>query len=435
MRLNGHWWQTKAHQGQVAKDGIPAGPINVQVEIKLRLFCVALESIFLFHLVPYVPSSYENNHSSSTLCLWKKKKNTVFPASHHTVETWGKDAIPSTSRTSGISFRSDSEPCLSTVMLNSDLPGSTTNLFDELKSHPSCIIKSITIDNDSIESPGKQGESWFNKIGIYTSKLSAMSCWKGMKEETKQLDRDTHNFTNSCLNESQELVECQTNEGQAYIPYHFAKMYISKVSDDMQKMKLKYMDIIKEMDYNAKKQQEQISFNLRNHYHDKMKILKVRIQAYHDVMERKSQHFQDKIKALEMEKEQWTQEKSSLLLEINELEEKLVHEKVHYAKGSFKARFQIQELKKQMKKFLIYIKTHDYIKDLGCTSCSSVVNKSACHSKVDGILVNPIHTLQKNMHSFENYTYSKRHMVRTYASSISQTDHGLANGTYCIILS
>lgn len=67
-------------------------------------------------------------------------------------ETWGKDAVPSTSQTSGISYRSDSEPCLSTVMLNSDLPGSVTNLFHELKNHPSCIIKSITIDNDAIKS-------------------------------------------------------------------------------------------------------------------------------------------------------------------------------------------------------------------------------------------------------------------------------------------
>ncbi|XP_069819583.1 uncharacterized protein [Dendropsophus ebraccatus] len=277
----------------------------------------------------YLPSSYENNQASSKVCPWMKKKNAVYPASHSlfTMETWGKDAIPSTSQTCVTSYRSDSEPCLSTVMLNSDLPGSVSNLFDEVKTHPSCIIKSITIDNDSIESPGKQGESWFSKIGIYKSKLTSLNCWKGIKEETRQLDRDAHNITSSCLKESHELAECQTNKGQAYIPYHLAKMYISKISDDMQKMKSRYMDVIKEIDGNAKKQQEQVFLSIRNHYHDKMKILKNRIQAYHDVMEKKSQQSQDKIKDLEMEKELWTQEKTSLLLQINELQEELDYKK------------------------------------------------------------------------------------------------------------
>ncbi|XP_069601579.1 uncharacterized protein [Ranitomeya imitator] len=212
-------------------------------------------------------------------------------------------------------------------MLHSDLPGSATNLFNDLKIHPSYIIKSITIDNDSVESPGKQDESFFNKIGIYTSKLTSLNCWKGMKEETRQLDKDIHNFTNSCLNEGHELSKCQTNEGQAYIPYEFAKMYITKIADDMQKMKLKYMDILKKMDYNGKKQQEQISHSLRNHYHDKMKIVKTRIEAYRDVMDKKSQHFQDKIKNLELEKEEWKQEKMCLVLEIQELKERLEYKK------------------------------------------------------------------------------------------------------------
>ncbi|KAM4049017.1 uncharacterized protein ACNLHF_002676 [Anomaloglossus baeobatrachus] len=243
------------------------------------------------------------------------------------METWGKDPIPSTSQTSGISYRSDSEPCLSTVMLNSDLPGSATNVFNELKAHPSYIIRSIAIDNDSVESPGKQCESWFSKIGICTSKLTALNCWKGMKDETRQLDKDIHNFTNSCLNESHELAECQANPGQAYIPYEFAKMYITKIADDMQKMKLKYMDILKKMDLNGKKQQEQISLRLRHQYHDKMKMVKTRIQAYHDVMEKKSQHFQDKIKDLEIEREAWKQEKLSLVFEIQELKKRLEYEK------------------------------------------------------------------------------------------------------------
>ncbi|KAG8595777.1 hypothetical protein GDO81_001626 [Engystomops pustulosus] len=95
----------------------------------------------------------------------------------------------------------------------------------------------------------------------------------------------------------------------------------------MQKMKNRYMDIMKECDYNAKKQQEQISQSLRNHYKDKMKILKARIEAYHELMEKKSQQFQDKIKDLEMEKEEWTEEKASLLIEINELKQKLEYEK------------------------------------------------------------------------------------------------------------
>ncbi|XP_073490450.1 uncharacterized protein [Aquarana catesbeiana] len=248
-------------------------------------------------------------------------------------EPWGKAAIPSTSQTCRDLFRSVIEPNEPPVLFQSDLPGSVTDLFDE--AHPSCIVKSIAIDNDSIQSQEKQGESWFDKIGIYTRKWAFLNCWKGVKEDVIELERDIHKLQNTCLNEScgpSDLAECEENDGQPYIPYQLAKMYITKVANDMQKMKIKHMQIITEIDDNAKRNREQEILILKNYYRDKMKILKARLETYYDLMEQKTGCLQEKIKVLEEEKEQWIQEKSSLLNEIQELKEKLGQEKFNRSK-------------------------------------------------------------------------------------------------------
>ncbi|XP_073490467.1 uncharacterized protein [Aquarana catesbeiana] len=210
-------------------------------------------------------------------------------------EPWGKAAIPSTSQTCRDLFRSVIEPNEPPVLFQSDLPGSVTDLFDE--AHPSCIVKSIAIDNDSIQ--------------------------------------NIHKLQNTCLNEScgpSDLAECEENDGQPYIPYQLAKMYITKVANDMQKMKIKHMQIITEIDDNAKRNREQEILILKNYYRDKMKILKARLETYYDLMEQKTGCLQEKIKVLEEEKEQWIQEKSSLLNEIQELKEKLGQEKFNRSK-------------------------------------------------------------------------------------------------------
>ena len=43
---------------------------------------------------------------------------------------------------------------------------------------------------------------------------------------------DIHELQNTCLNEScgpNDLAECEENDGQPYIPYQLAKIYITKV--------------------------------------------------------------------------------------------------------------------------------------------------------------------------------------------------------------
>ncbi|XP_072260249.1 uncharacterized protein [Pyxicephalus adspersus] len=246
-------------------------------------------------------------------------------------EPWSKSAIPSTSQMCKDSYRSDNDANEPSVLFHSDLPGSVTDLFGELQAHRSCIVNSIAIDNDSLQNPDKQGESWLNKIGIYTRKLAFLNCWKGIKEDSTELEKDIHTLQNTCLNEScdpSDLAECEENEGQPYIPYELAKMYITKVVKDMQKMKLTHMQIISEIDENLKRKQDQEILILKNHYRDKMKVLKTRLETYHDLMEQKTEGLQEKIKDLEKEKDQWIQEKASLLQEIQQLKEKLGQENV-----------------------------------------------------------------------------------------------------------
>ncbi|XP_068098241.1 uncharacterized protein [Hyperolius riggenbachi] len=126
-----------------------------------------------------------------------------------------------------------------------------------------------------------------------------------------------------------DMPGCGENDGLPYVPYELAKMYIVKVVKDMQTMKLKHRQTIKETEENAMKKQEQEINLLKNTYRNKMKILKTRLESYQDIMEQKTAHLQDKIKGLEEEQELWQQERASLLFEIQVLKERLGQEKVH----------------------------------------------------------------------------------------------------------
>ncbi|XP_053555949.1 uncharacterized protein LOC128647190 [Bombina bombina] len=141
---------------------------------------------------------------------------------------------------------------------------------------------------------------------------------------------DITSFRNACLNNykhPEDLTECMTMEGQPYIPYKLAKLYITKIVTDMEQLKLKHKKIIKEIQASDKQNQDQAILALRKHYQTKMKNLKLELEAYHDINEKKHKEFQNKIKDMEKEKEHLIQEKASILFQLMELKEQMECEK------------------------------------------------------------------------------------------------------------
>ncbi|CAH2294138.1 Hypothetical predicted protein [Pelobates cultripes] len=184
--------------------------------------------------------------------------------------------------------------------------------------------------SNALADPAEQGESWLNKLGIYRNKLTFLKRWRGMKESTIEVKRDLHSFTRTCLQESQRptgLTEDMGGEGQAYIPYNLAKLYIFKVVEDMQRMKIKHMEVVREIEGSGRYSQEQAIEICRDHYRNKMKIIRLKLDAYHDLMDKKIIQFENTIKDLEKENKHLIQEKESLNLRINQLKEQMKNEK------------------------------------------------------------------------------------------------------------
>ncbi|CAM4558154.1 unnamed protein product [Lepidochelys olivacea] len=200
-------------------------------------------------------ASEENIPLASRSWLWKKKRNSVFPAaeSQSKAEVWVHTVIPSSSQVTEDSLRSDAErKSQATITSSVPLPGSINAYLDEMQVHPSCAIKSIMTDEEIGQVEIGQGESWLNKFRINRNKLAFLKCligWKGNKTAVEKADPP--NAPGVCSHDNHrpaELDGCMAKEEQPYIPYKLAKLYITKIVKDMQQMKIRHMKVIRELD-------------------------------------------------------------------------------------------------------------------------------------------------------------------------------------------
>ncbi|PKK28551.1 hypothetical protein A306_00000186 [Columba livia] len=240
--------------------------------------------------------SEENIPLSSRFWFWKKK-NPVFPVakSQSKPEAWVRTAIPSASQVPEDSVRIDPETKRQTTIHSPvPLPGSIIDYSEELQEHPSCVIKSVTIKDTPEE------DDHLNKFGVCS-------------------DTD-HKAT--------DLEECTAKEEAPYIPYKFATLYIIKIVNDMQQMKNKHMKIIRQLDKIRKENQEQTITAIKKHYGEKMRSLKSHLEAYRELMNKSSTHWQDTVKSLRERNRKLIQEKEDLLHQMKKETEKWEEEKV-----------------------------------------------------------------------------------------------------------
>ncbi|XP_031750966.1 uncharacterized protein LOC105946329 [Xenopus tropicalis] len=229
------------------------------------------------------------------------KDNVATAHSQYELGPWGEKMVPYSAQASGNSITTDNMQ-YSSAMCTTELPGSVISLSEELSAYPSCITKSIAVDEgDSIEDPDEKGKSWLSKIGIYRNKLTFLPHWSSREESTTDFNHDSadmHALKNSSFifRDPSDMTKHMANEGQLYIPYNLAKFYINKIVKDMQQMQTKHTEATRQLKVAEKQKQEQAVLAIRTHYRDKMKMLKFRLEAYQETMEKKNKELCDKIK-------------------------------------------------------------------------------------------------------------------------------------------
>ncbi|XP_075787831.1 uncharacterized protein LOC102452715 isoform X1 [Pelodiscus sinensis] len=275
-------------------------------------------------------ASEENIPLAPRSWLWKKKRNSVFPAaeSQSKAEVWVQTVIPSSTQVTEDSLRSDVEPKSQATLTSSvPLPGSVTAYLDEMQVHPSSAIRSITIDEEIGQVGIGQRESWLNKLRINGNKLAFLKCligWKGSKTAVEEVAPGVCSPDN---HRPPELDGCMAKEEQPYIPYKLAKLYITKIVKDMQQMKIRHMKVIKELDCIRKDNQEQAITVLKSQHSGKMKILKAQLEAYQELVNKKNRQWQNTAKSLREKNGQLSQENKDLLYQIKQQNEKWAEEK------------------------------------------------------------------------------------------------------------
>ncbi|XP_029468146.1 uncharacterized protein LOC115096948 [Rhinatrema bivittatum] len=298
----------------------------VQARSGLSLCCVCLT----MDAAVYFTSLDENIPLQSRSWFWKKR-NAVSPAAENISKLgiWEKTAIPSYSQATANFMRGEVDPN-SPIVSSADLPGSVSDL-DETEAQQSCVIKSIAIDEESIKTSVPQEESWLSKLASHKNKLSYIKRCIGLGENSTSTEKELQNTTNDGSDDNRRSLEANeylTKEGQPYIPYKLAKLYITKIVEDMQQMKLKHMKIIKELELIRREDQEQAIMAVRSHYESEMKILKSKMKETKEQVDKKNSYWEDMIKSLREENRDLIKDKADLLCQVKEMNETWEKEKI-----------------------------------------------------------------------------------------------------------
>ncbi|XP_053909987.1 uncharacterized protein LOC128850374 [Cuculus canorus] len=285
--------------------------------------------------------SEESITLSPEFWFWKNNKNSVSAATEtqSKTEAWLQTVIPSGAQVSEDSVKIDPETKPQTTIHSPvPLPGSIINYSEEIQELPSCVIKSMVIEDTPKEDNG-EGNSWLHKLGMTINKWSFLNSLVGWSENRALGKVDHLNPSGACSDAScktTELEECTTKEEVPYIPYKIATSYIIKIVKDMQQMKKNHMRVIRQLDNIRKKKQEQRITAIKKHYSEKMRSFKCQLEAYRELMNKSNTHQQDTIKSLRERNKQLIQEKDDLLHQMQQQTEQWEEEKVWIQKNLHK---------------------------------------------------------------------------------------------------
>ncbi|XP_068523895.1 uncharacterized protein [Anas acuta] len=115
--------------------------------------------------------------------FWKKKRNFASPAakSQSRTDAWVRTVTPSCSCVPDDPVRSEPQPKpQSTIHSSVPLPGSVMNFSGEIQEHPSCVIKSVMLEETPEQD--EEGKFWLHKVRMSINKWSLLNSLIGWSE-------------------------------------------------------------------------------------------------------------------------------------------------------------------------------------------------------------------------------------------------------------
>ncbi|XP_072845011.2 uncharacterized protein LOC140704197 [Pogona vitticeps] len=132
----------------------------------------------------------------------------------------------------------------------------------------------------------------------------------------------------------------------------------------MHQMKIGYLKVIKDLECAGRERQEQAVMAVKTQYNNKMKNLRTQLEAYHEMVDKKNQSWQDRTMRLEeenrklrkeneeslnqitLQKEKWDEEKALLLKNTSQKLDYLCNQHVLTVKELQKIRLNLENVQK-----------------------------------------------------------------------------------------
>ncbi|KAL1274099.1 hypothetical protein QQF64_026913 [Cirrhinus molitorella] len=233
----------------------------------------------------YVNSGAENVSMSLNFMGRKLRNHTVAPAAKQ--RAW---------ETTDLSRYQD-DPVVSTrvvlshpIVSSEELPGSVTDLREEVQWRRSCNIHNTLLDHDKDRGAAKCEVSWLRKGRL---KWNTFKRWIGT-------DRHHGPKRGGKVRHPEDEAP---KDVKMFIPYDSAKLCITQITDDMIAMKSRHQEMIQELEDNfltaSRENQEKTALEIRTYYQNKLNTLKRILDIYQEKVARKNTYWEEKVRTLE----------------------------------------------------------------------------------------------------------------------------------------
>ncbi|CAL8248699.1 unnamed protein product [Merluccius merluccius] len=228
---------------------------------------------------------------------------------HHAVAPAGKQhAWETTNRSSGVEESTVSSRVVHAPVAGAtleDLPGSVPDLREEPRGLRACPVYSTRIDQDPDNTAGQPHKAlWLKRWEAFRRWIAA--------DHRKRPGQEGEQMSSSG---SEVDPGMEGEDVRIYIPYESAELCITQVAKDMEAMKSRHLEMVRELEESfqiaARENQERTVQQIRAHYQSKMNALKKILGLYQEKVEKKDTEWHKKVLALTSQREQLLEEQGA----------------------------------------------------------------------------------------------------------------------------
>ncbi|KAK0148372.1 Kinesin-like protein KIN-14I [Merluccius polli] len=240
---------------------------------------------------------------------------------HHAVAPAGKQhAWETTNRSTGVEESTVSSRVVHAPVAGAtleDLPGSVPDLREEPRGLRACPVYSTRIDQDPDNTAVAQHKALWLKRWEAFCRWIAADHRKRPGQEGEQAPHIFHGAKHFLPSVEGSEVDpgMEGEDVRIYIPYESAELCITQVAKDMEAMKSRHLEMVRELEESfqiaARENQERTVQQIRAHYQSKMNALKKILGLYQEKVEKKDTEWHKKVLELTAQREQLLEEQGA----------------------------------------------------------------------------------------------------------------------------